>query len=1037
MREEILYKESKTGTTIVYFDTSLQAGEGKSPAYMTFDNLNRPYEITTFDGEQQWLNKGIENSGVDPSAIGVGTITGTVYTNTVDYLLSTSQKSRARRDFALEMHNLFSGHSQSYIFFREQLVDDLFVTIGLERTEKVIDTLSIYNNLRNSFPTQESDTGTVFGRLIAIQKVKDESDNNIKIPLNNVPIGIFASSDVFSDATDVDDNGSRISLNLKEASVSSDYFNAESFSADTQQFLQEGSNFTQVPSHYKFMTYTNEEGEFVIHNVPTGTQTMVFEVDMFKQGLTKDEISLNFFPFPADNQPNIDTVPSFFFRQFPIDVVPTWGDFQTGYTEVNIISNLDLRKWSTFFVPPVAIDKNTIEDLQSQGIPYPIQVQIRDMATEGFPIRDIEMVEVPDIRDREANQQFMWKNEFKQLKSRFEIRRNGWQAFKLPANCYDPRGFRTDREGIPTGDRGVWLAAYQMKLFYDSPSSFYRATGQRALLIEDNSFSRRDHFHLNFPYENFNEVGDSALAEGASIGVFPYEKAWSHNYPEPYGIPKLPTQSNPDYYDNMGDNGEYVLEHPLYTDGDRIGHPYTQEFRDNGFGGGTGGYGIEYDSGARESYKTDFSRLVTKNIMYRYENRGNRSEEYANGFKPNIPTFPAQPGVSSVVNGEKYQRTECGYGYFLKPEGWARTAVYPWWGISESTFAKDLGEPNGLVTPEEGSVGGTLSKAAHFNSMTLISSNTGQKTYLNIGSNANGYIKTGYLDLYRIVNSNPNENLNPIQLGENTTTVKFHFGPTRVQGAHTAGSRKPQFKQMNDDAPNQDEWRYSDNDDVNQQTVTGAKLYVQNLGIKRAKIKFGNGSELSLAAGQGVELSLFEIADDWSHVTCEAEGNSDYNYELRYYTKCIYKFEFRNVRFYKNLTSGGQQKLRKTNSYQIITRSLNSPLPGEGYKKLYLHSISRDVKTRSNIFGNQKCNGGYYQNPATIRYRGSFWDGAKNKRHIISYWTSYLPYPYTCDGDSGYQIVGGLTVQGVFDLSISGDFVGTLSGLSNLLDDIF
>jgi len=91
--------------------------------------------------------------------------------------------------------------------------------------------------------------------------------------------------------TDVDDNGSRISFNLKEASKQSDYFNTESFSADTEQFLQDGSNFTQVPSHYKFMTYTNDEGEFVIHNVPTGTQTMVFEVDMFKQGLTKDEIS--------------------------------------------------------------------------------------------------------------------------------------------------------------------------------------------------------------------------------------------------------------------------------------------------------------------------------------------------------------------------------------------------------------------------------------------------------------------------------------------------------------------------------------------------------------------------------------------------------------------------------------------------------------------------------------------------------------------------------------------------------------------------
>jgi len=1040
MREEILYKESKTGTTIVYFDTFLQPGEGKSPAYMTFDNLNLPYEITTFDGNQQWINKGVNNSGVNPASAGIGTITGSVYTNTLDYTLSSSQKSRARRNFALDMNELFSGNSQSYIFFREQLVDDLFITIGLERTQKTLDTLSIYNNLRNSFPTQESDTGVVFGRIMAMQKVKDENGNNIKIPLRNVPIGVFAPSDVFSDATDVDDNGSRISFNLKEASKQSDYFNTESFSADTEQFLQDGSNFTQVPSHYKFMTYTNDEGEFVIHNVPTGTQTMVFEVDMFKQGLTKDEISLNFFPFPADNQPNFDTVPSFFFRQFPIDVVPTWGDFQTGYTEVNINSNLDLRKWSTFFVPPVAIDEETIEQLQSQGVPTPVQVQIRDMATEGYPIRNVEVVEVPDIRSREENQQFMWKNEFKQLKSRIEIRRDGWQAFKLPANCYDPQGLKTDREGVPTGNRGVWLAAYQMKLFYDSPQAIYRATGQKTVLTEDNTFSRRDHFHLNFPYENFDEVPISAAAEGASNGVFPYEKAWSHNYPEPYGIPRLPSQSNPDFYDNAGEDGSYVLEHPLYTDGDRIGHPFVEEFQDDGFGGGTGGYGVESDRTNGDWFRTDFSRFVSKNTLYRYENRGNRSEEYANGYKPNIPTFPAQPGVSSVLNGEKYQRTECGYGYFLKPEGWARTAIYSWWGISEATFDKDLNasNANSITTPEEGSVGGTISKSPHFNSMTVIASNTGQKTHLNLGSNSNSFIKTGYLDLYRIVNSNPNENLNPLKLKENESSITFYFGPTRVQGSHTAGNRKPQFKQTEDDG-NQDEWRYAEHSEVNQSTVNDAKLYVQNLGIKTAKIKFGNGNAYSLAAGQGIELSLFEVANDWSHLTCQAESNADYDYTERYYTKCVYKFEFRNVKFYKNLTTTGSQNLRKTNTYYIITRELASTPPGGIHNKVHLHSISKNVKTRSSLTGNQKCNGGprYYQNTADIRYRGSFWDGANSKRHAASYWSSQSPYELTCIEDSGYQIIDSDTVQSVFNLALDGDLGGVISGLSNLLDDIF
>ena len=878
----------------------------------------------------------------------------------------------------------------------------------------------------------------MFGKLLAIQKIKDESGNNIKIPLKNVPVGVFAPSNTFSDATDVDENGSRISLNVKQGSDVSDYFNAESFSADTQQFLQDASNFTQVPSHYKYMTYTNDEGEFVIHNVPVGTQTVIFEVDMFKQGLTKDEIALNFFPFPADPEPNIDTVPSFFFRQFPIDVVPTWGDFQTGYTEVNITTNLDLRKWSTYFVPPTVMDNKTIEDLQSQGIPSPIQVQIRDMATEGFPIRNIEMVEIPDIRNREENQQLMWRNEIKQLKNRVEIRRNGWQAFKLPANCYDPRGYRTDREGIPTGDRGVWLAAYQMKLFYDQPTSIYRTTGSRTIFNEQQVFARRDHFHLNYSYENFEEQSalNAAATEGVSVGVFPYEKPWNHDYPEPYSIPKLPTQENPDYYNEMGDNGEYVLEHPLYTDGDRIGHPFTQEFRDNGFGGGTGGYGVEPDVNSGAWFKNDFSRLVAKNTYYRYENRGNRSEEYANGYKPNIDTFPAQPGVSSVVNGEKYQRTECGYGYFMRPEGWARTAIYSWWGISEATFGRDLVNPNGVVTPEQGSQGAIISKAPHFNSMSIVSDNTGQKVSLNIGAQVNSYVKTGYLDLYRIVNSNPNENLNPIQLGEIITQTKYIFGPTRIQNAHTSGNRKPQFKA---NGSNQDEWNYASNlGSVNQGTVNNAKLFVQNLGVKRSKIKFGNGSEFNLAPGQGIELSLFEIAPNWSNVEMTAEGNVNFDYEQRIYTDSLYGFQFRNVNFYRSLTSSGSQNLRKTNTYNILSQYIPALPLDTGPYNTYLHSTSRDVKTRSNAFGSQRCNGGSYQNTANIRCRGSYWDGANNKRHVVSYWSSASPYELTCTTeDGGYQIISTSTIESVFNNAVSGDLQGVISGLANLLDDIF
>jgi len=172
-------------------------------------------------------------------------------------------------------------------------------------------------------------------------------------------------------------------------------------------------------------------------------------------------------------------------------------------------------------------------------------------------------------------------------------------------------------------------------------------------------------------------------------------------------------------------------------------------------------------------------------------------------------------------------------------------------------------------------------------------------------------------------------------------------------------------------------------------------------------------------------------------VTCEAEANADYDYTERYYTKCVFKFEFRNVKFYKNLTASGSQNLRKTNIYYIITRELASTPPSEDQYRFYLHSISKNVKTRSRIDGKQKCTGDFYQNTADIRYRGSFWDGCSSKRHMASYWSSQSPYELTCTEDSGYQIISNDTIQDVFNLAISGDISGTLSAISNILDDIF
>ena len=635
------------------------------------------------------------------------------------------------------------------------------------------------------------------------------------------------------------------------------------------------------------------------------------------------------------------------------------------------------------------------------------------MATENYPIRNIEVVEVPNIRNREENQQLMWKNEFKQLKSQVEIRRKGWSAFKVPANAYDPAGRKTNREGVPTNNPGVWLACYQYKLFYDAGATNYRASGQRKVVLDDNSHIRRDHFHLNYPYEEYQNSNTSV--EGAGLGAFPYERPWDHLYPEPYSIPRLPQENNEGYSAGNTDEGN-VVENPRHIDGDRIGFPFVPpDFTDDGFGGGTGGYGAAYDYGAAVWYKTDFSRLIAKNTYYRYENRGYPLEEYATGYRPNDPDFPFAPGVSSVVDGEKYQRVECGYGYFMRPEGWARVANYPWWGTAEAIVSKDI-DTNAnnahqrLVLPEEIN-SAIIATVPKFNSMDVVSADAGQEISLNMGNNIPSQLRAGYLDFYRIVNSNPNENLNSLALDAQTTYVRYNFSYVRIQNAHTP-SQKPKWKLDTQ----QEMWELSngavdgDGDSKNNiNTLNNALLEIKNLGVKTAKIEVLNsGTEITLTPGQTVQLTAAQLGytnsetglPRWSGLALKAEANAGFDYLQRYYTRAEYAFEFKNVEFFKRRKGNGANNFRKRNNYTIREASLVAQPPGMPTQNYTLQSYSSGIKIRSNLSGKQKCTGSHWKRTTTIRYQGILWDGYKHKRHLYSFWQASTISNWTCTNGS-------------------------------------
>ncbi len=251
-------------------------------------------------------------------------IKGKKYTLKNKTKLDDNFKIKSVDNFIRDAKSYSGDSSYSNIFFKEEKKTDYNVDICIHRTIDTLDTLSVKNNPLSNYPTQQSETGVVTGTLYAKQKILNENGERVLIPLSNVPIIIFNPSEEYPEITSLDENGNRITLNLLENSEPNDYEGVSSFVLDvgtkysdtiidkskTEDFtytnpnpLLKTVNATKVPEYYKYSTITNENGEFILHDIPVGNQNLMFEVDLLKQGMTKDEVSLNIFPYPTEENP--------------------------------------------------------------------------------------------------------------------------------------------------------------------------------------------------------------------------------------------------------------------------------------------------------------------------------------------------------------------------------------------------------------------------------------------------------------------------------------------------------------------------------------------------------------------------------------------------------------------------------------------------------------------------------------------------------------------------------------------------------------
>jgi len=689
-------------------------------------------------------------------------IKGKKYSVKYNDVIADVNQINAKSAFNNEAQIISGDSGYTGVFFQREKQEDYNVDISLIRSYDTLDTLSVKNNPLASFPEQNSDTGVVMGTLYARQKISDESGERVKIPLQNVPVIIFNPSDQFPTVASLDEEGDRITLNFIENSNIQDYADEFSFVTDfgsenarkklgrkLKQGLEnvnpilKNKNSINVPEQYLYSTVTNENGEFIIENVPVGNQILMFEVDLLKQGMTKDEVQFNFFPYPTSSGPNVDAVPHFYFRQIPVGVRPSWGTFSTGYTQIDITASIDMRKWSTYYVSPIANDGKNLSELLASGNFDSLNVLVKDMTKEGYPLVN-EMVEVLDIYSRDEAQKTGWFNQVQTTKYQAQFRGDGWKAFRLPANLYDPEGYASKdsaRNGL-SSRKGVWLSAYEMKMLFggDVETPLYRATGfLRKEITQQTALQQKaSHFDINRGPGSGKEDATGQPPE-SSLNQFPYERPWTINYPNKYSIPSQPKNSE-------GKNYNIKLQ-PRFQDGDMPGL-FIYEGEDDNVGHG---YATMIGLDSNEFLFNRFGTVVTRYRIYKYENNSRWDDEWSNGFRPyyHQGNFGTEANYE-VKNGEQYQRVEAGFSYWLKPEGWGRVQSEGW---GDFMMSSDINDKYSLPTED-------FRPKSYLQSVSSVFRD-GEKLYLNLDASLPNWLRAGALDIYRVIDDEPEDLINP------------------------------------------------------------------------------------------------------------------------------------------------------------------------------------------------------------------------------------------------------------------------------------
>ena len=258
---------------------------------------------------------------------------------------------------------------QSYRI-RTELGVNKTINVQLDQDFEFLEILSLKIQQTDIYSRSCSEYGVVVGRVNANNGFGIPNARvSVFIPIDSVDESnpIISSIYPYKSPTDKNEDGYRYNLLPYEKSYSA---HAATGTLPTREDVLTGSTAVEIyDKYYKYTTKTNESGDYMIMGVPTGSQTLVMDVDLsdigefsltpqdlIRMGLaTEGQVAGNRFKTSTD----LSSLPQIITLIKTLSVAPLWGDPDICQIAINRV-DYDLRGEANVDIQPTSVFMGSI-----------------------------------------------------------------------------------------------------------------------------------------------------------------------------------------------------------------------------------------------------------------------------------------------------------------------------------------------------------------------------------------------------------------------------------------------------------------------------------------------------------------------------------------------------------------------------------------------------------------------------------------------------------------------------------------------------